>query len=95
MPHPRPDFSSTACRAIVASARRSVLSRYLGAALAIGLAAACLPGAATTLYKCKLDGKTVFSDTDCPRQVRIKKSAKPAKPRVIRIRKTTAATRSG
>ncbi len=49
---------------------------------------------ATTLYKCKVNGKTVYSDTDCPRETRIKKDAKPAKPRVVKIRQSVASTKS-
>jgi len=30
------------------------------------LAVTCLPAAAITLIKCKVDGKTVYSDTECP-----------------------------
>lgn len=33
---------------------------------ALLLAATCLPSAALTLVKCKVDGKTVYSDTECP-----------------------------
>ena len=66
--------------------------------LVISLAIALPPAAATTLYKCKLDGKTVFSDTDCPREVRIRKDTKQdpkiAKPRVIKIRQKSASARS-
>ena len=64
------------------------------ATLALGLAMTSPQAAATTLYKCKLDGKTVFSDTDCPRNVRITKEAKTAKPRVIKIRQKSTSDRS-
>ena len=33
---------------------------------AILLATTCLPAAAITLIKCKVEGKIVYSDTECP-----------------------------
>lgn len=70
-------------------------ARPLLLCLMMSLTAVSTPAVSTTLYKCKLDGKTVFSDTDCPRTVHIKKAAKSAKPRVIKIRQKTTAAKGG
>ena len=65
----------------------------LGAML--GFAGISLPTCAMTLIKCKVDGKVVYSDTDCTREVRIKNDSKPAKPRIVKIRKKTAFVKAG
>ena len=38
--------------------------------LLTGLFLLCLPAAATTLVRCRIDGKVVYSDTDCPDNAR-------------------------
>ena len=62
--------------------------------LSFGLTAASSSATATTLYKCKLGGKVVYSDTDCSREVRIKNPPKPTKPHVIKIRRKTTANKT-
>lgn len=73
-------LSLTACRTVT---------------LAVALVLPCMQASAMTLYKCRIEGRIVYSDTDCPRMVRIKKSsagaAKPATPRIVRITRKTSA----
>ena len=79
---------------VLRASSRGLAGGNLLLCMAVGLAMTSLPAAATTLYKCKLDGKTVFSDTECPREVRVKNQAKMAKPRVVKIRQSTASART-
>ena len=46
--------------------RPITLSLVIGALTGLVLAGLCLPASATTLVRCKIDHKIVYSDTDCP-----------------------------
>ena len=86
--------------ASIGATRRAVLRMHSGSngvlalTLVLAMTVASSPAAATTLYQCKLHGKTILSDTDCPREVRIRNDTKSAKPRVIRIRQKVVPNRS-
>lgn len=66
--------------------------------IVLGLVAGLLvtasgPAIGTTLVRCKIDGRTIYSDTDCPRNMRLKNDFPTSKP--IRIsRKSKSARRS-
>jgi hypothetical protein len=67
------------------------LTMILAALLALPAAlllAAATPAHGMTLVRCKVDGKTVYSDTDCPRSTRLKNDLPASKP--IRIKRSKA-----
>lgn len=67
------------------------MAALLLAAAAWMAALAPAPVQATTLVRCKVDGKTVFSDTDCPRSTRLKNDLPASKPiKISRKTKTTS-----
>ncbi len=69
------------------------LSRTPAILLAMTACLAIIPAQAQaiTLVRCKIDGKTVYSDTDCPRSTRLKNALPASKP--IRISRKTRAVK--
>ncbi len=54
---------------------RPAPSLLFGALAALLLAGVCLPASATTLVRCKINHKIVYSDTDCPADTCSRRSA--------------------
>lgn len=78
------------------------MASLLGALLSgVLLAAFCMPASATTLLRCKLNHKIVYSDTDCPADASGNRTTSrltnwPAsKPVTIRYPRKKAAAASG
>jgi hypothetical protein len=54
---------------------------------------ATIPAHGMTLMRCKIDGKTGYSDTDCPRSTRLKNDLRVSKPIRIKRPKTRRASK--
>ena len=71
------------------------MSHAKSAAACIFFAIICLPGAATTLVRCKIDKKVVYSDTDCADKGKARSAFSPSpasKPITIRFPRKKAAS---
>ena len=73
--------------------RRAPRSLFLAAAFLLSTGLPGTPAQGMTLVRCKIDGKTVFSDTDCPRATRSKNAFPVSKP--IRIGKKAGSHKRG